>query len=97
MTGPSVIINRDFFDTNILVYMYDRHDPMKQDRAFSTVIEAIENRTGVVSAQILGEFFNTVTRRIPNPISVEVAEDAINLFAHLRVVELDLALVQPGG
>ncbi len=94
MTDPSVIINRDFFDTNILVYMYDCQDPIKQDKALKTVTEAIENRTGVVSAQVLGEFFNTVTRRIPNPISIEASEDAINLFAHMTVVALDLALVQ---
>ena len=94
MTGPRATISSDFFDTNILVYMYDRHDPAKQARAFEAASEAIVYRTGVVSAQVLGEFFTTVTRRIPNPISVEAAEEAISLFARMLVVELDLALVQ---
>lgn len=94
MTGPSATTSRDFLDTNILVYMYDQRDPGKQARAFEVTGNAIANGTGVVSAQVLGEFFNTVTMRIPNPISVEVAEDAISLFAKMPVVELDLALVR---
>ena len=94
MTGPSATTSRDFLDTNILVYMYDRRDPEKQARAFEVTGNAIANGTGVVSAQVLGEFFNTVTRRVPNPISAEVAEDAISLFARMLVVELDLALVR---
>lgn len=94
MTGQSATTSRDFFDTNILVYMYDDRDPQKQDKAFDTVTVAIDNHTGAVSAQVLGEFFNTVTRRIPNSLSVEAAEDAISLFARMRVVSLDLALVR---
>ncbi len=94
MTGQSATISRDFFDTNILVYMYDDRDPQKQDRAFNTVTEAIDNHTGAVSAQVLGEFFNTVTRRIPNSLSVEAAEEAISLFAQMTVVALDLELVK---
>ena len=94
MTDPSATVNRDFFDTNILVYMYDRRDPVKQARAFEVTVEAIANGSGVISAQVLGEFFNTVTRRIPNPISIEAAEDAISIFATMQVVPLDIALVR---
>ena len=94
MTGQSDTTSRDFFDTNILVYMYDDRDPQKQDRAFNTVTEAVDNNTGVVSAQVLGEFFNTVTRRIPNSISVGEAQDAISMFAQMTVVALDLELVR---
>lgn len=94
MTGQSDTISRDFFDTNILVYMYDRRDLTKYERARRVVGEAVDNNTGVVSAQVLGEFFNTVTRRIPNPISVGEAQDAISMFAQMSVVALDLELVR---
>ena len=56
--------------------------------------EAIAEGTGVLSAQVLGEFFNTVTWKIPNRIPVEVAEEAVDLFATLPVVALDLGIVQ---
>ena len=94
MTDPSATVNRDFFDTNILVYMYDRRDPAKQARAFKVTGEAITNGSGVISVQVLGEFFNTVTGRIPNPMSIEAAEDAISIFATMPVVALDLVLVR---
>ena len=96
MTGPTVTTtgNRDFFDANILIYAYDRRDPVKQARAFDLVSEAIAEGTGVLSAQVLGEFFNTVTWKITNRIPVEVAEEAVDLFATLPVVALDLGIVQ---
>ena len=43
---------------------------------------------------MLGEFFNVVTRRIPNPLSVEEAEEVIHRVVVLPVVELVWALVQ---
>lgn len=94
MTGPSVSTGRDFFDSNILVYMYDRRDPVKHGRAFKVVRRAMETGTGVLSAQVLGEFYNTVTRRIPEPLSDNVVEGAIGLLSVMPVVELDLTLVQ---
>ena len=85
---------RDFFDTNILVYAADRSEPEKQSQARRLLKTAIENETGAVSVQVLGEFFNVVTRRIPNPLSVEEAEEVINQVAVLPVVELDWSLVR---
>ena len=95
MTGlADIMADRDFFDTNILIYAADRSEPRKQSQARRLLKNAIENETGAVSVQVLGEFFNVVTRRIPNPLSVEEAEEAINRVAVLPVVEIDWALVQ---
>ena len=95
MTGlADIMADRDFFDTNILIYAADRSEPRKQSQARRLLKNAIENETGTVSVQVLGEFFNVVTRRIPTPLSVEEAEEAINRVAVLPVVEIDWALVQ---
>ena len=83
--------DREFIDTNILVYAYDRHDLAKHSKAQELLTNGIENETAVLSAQVLSEFFTVVTSRIPNPLSIEQAEEAIDLFAILLVVELDLA------
>ena len=91
LTGTTVKV---FFDTNILVYAYDRRDPDKQERAFELISDAITNENGVVSAQVLGEFYNATTRRVSNPLPEEVARQAINLFATLPVIDIDLGLVQ---
>ena len=83
-----------FIDTNVLVYRYDSRDPVKQLRAQELVKSGIENQTAVVSAQVLGEFFTTVTRKIQIPLSTEEAQAAVDLISTLKVVALDLALVR---
>ena len=94
MTGRSDITSRDFFDTNILVYASDESEPDKQPLAIELVEEAVENGSGVLSAQVLGEFFNSVTRRIRRPLSRDEAELLIEKYSVMPVVALDLELVK---
>ena len=85
---------RTFLDTNILVYAYDTHEPQKQRRVQEPLQRGIEDESAVLSAQVLSEFFTVVTRRIPNPLSIQEAEDALNLVSILPVIEIDLMLVR---
>jgi predicted nucleic acid-binding protein len=85
---------RIFLDTNILVYAYDRNDPRKQGVAQSLLIDNMENESAVLSVQVLGEFFSVVTRQIKKPMTTEEAKEAIELFSHLLIQEIDLAMVQ---
>ena len=86
--------DRAFFDTNILIYASDRSAPEKQSQARRLLKNAIENETGVISAQVLSEFFTVVTRRIQHQLAVEEAELVIEQLAILPVVEVDWALVR---
>ena len=86
--------DREFFDTNILIYASDRSAPEKQSQARRLLKNAIENETGVVSAQVLSEFFTVVTRRIQQPLSTQEAEQVIDQLAILPVVAVDLTLVR---
>jgi predicted nucleic acid-binding protein len=86
--------DKEFIDTNVLVYAYDRRDAEKQARAQDLLTTGMENETVVLSVQVLGEFFTVVTRRIPNPLSTEEAEQVIDLLGILPVMELDLAMVR---
>jgi predicted nucleic acid-binding protein len=56
--------SRTFLDTNILVYAEDHTDPVKQRRALGLIKEHLTQRTGVVSLQILQEYFVTVTKKL---------------------------------
>ena len=82
------------FKDMTLVYAYDLRDPAKRARALDLLTDAMESETGVVSAQVLSEFFNTVTRRISNPLSGQEAQEIVTQIAILPVLELDLYLVQ---
>ena len=62
MTGSTT-----FFDTNILIYMYDRRDDSKRRKAAEAFRAALESRTLVISTQVLQEFYVSVTRKVGLP------------------------------
>ena len=54
-----------FIDTNVLVYAEDRDSGEKRDRARDLLVELWGSQDGVISVQVLEEFFVTVTRKMP--------------------------------
>ena len=86
--------DRTFIDTNVLVYAYDTRDPEKQLRAQAHVTAGIEDESAVISVQVLSEFFTVVTRRIPSPLSIDEAEQVMDLLCILPVVELDIRVIR---
>ena len=54
---------RSLFETNILIYTDDKSEPAKQKRALDLVAAHRRAGTGVVSTQVLQEYFVTVTRK----------------------------------
>ena len=61
-------MNKIFVDTNILVYAYDRSEPEKQVLALAVLDQLTEARAGVISAQVMSEFFSAITRKISAPL-----------------------------
>jgi predicted nucleic acid-binding protein len=80
---------RSFFDTNVLVYADDRAAPAKQRRALELVAEHRRAGTGVVSLQVLQEYFVTVTRKLG--VDAAVARRKVELLAELDVAAPDIA------
>ena len=76
MTGPYLV------DTNILVYAYDRSEPQKAALAADLLDHLATSGQGVLSLQVLAEFFVTVTRKIPRPLSVDLAEERVRNYLH---------------
>lgn len=72
---------RQFVDTNILIYAYDRTAERRQERARKLLVELWQSRRGCLSIQVLQEFFVVATRKLPG-ISP----------ADLRTILADLAL-----
>jgi predicted nucleic acid-binding protein len=83
---------RTFLDSNILVYAFDRRDTRKQGQAVS-LLQQSSAATVAISAQVLGEFYWTVTRKLPVPLTFEAARAAVLSLARLRVVAIDQDLV----
>jgi predicted nucleic acid-binding protein len=66
--------DRFFLDTNIFVYSFDKSAPKKAARATQLIRLAIETRAGIVSYQVVQEFFNLALRRFDEPMSAADAE-----------------------
>jgi predicted nucleic acid-binding protein len=82
-----------FFDTNILVYLFDAGSLRKQRRA-RELLEA-HTRAGetLLSTQVLQEFYVAVTRKLASPLDLGVAQEAVRELAVLPVVRVDIPLI----
>jgi predicted nucleic acid-binding protein len=64
-------------DTNVLVYVYDTTDAAKRRQAIAVLDQVRLRGSGALSVQVLGEFFVTVTRKIPVPLAAAQAERSV--------------------
>ncbi len=77
-----------FLDTNILVYAFDRDDARRQKIAAELMERHLRNRTGVLSLQVLQEFFVVITRKIKVPLDPSKARQLVADFLRHDVVEV---------
>ncbi|HEY3940779.1 MAG TPA: PIN domain-containing protein [Bryobacteraceae bacterium] len=64
---------KSFLDTNIFVYTFDSSAPQKREKARFLVAQALDDRMGVISYQVVQEFLNVATRKFARPLSVSDA------------------------
>lgn len=84
---------RFFLDTNIFVYLFDEDSPVKSQRAAQLIREAIETRRGIISYQVVQEFFNVAFRKFAQPMGVADAEQYLaSVFRPLLAVHSSQAL-----
>ena len=62
-----------FIDTNVLIYAVDAADKRKQAIALQWLAEAHETDAGIVSYQVVQEWFNVVLRKAAVPMSLQMA------------------------
>ena len=65
---------RYFLDTNILIYQFDNRDPRTQEIARDLMWKGARLRKGVISYQVIQEFYNAMFRRFPNVFTHEDSE-----------------------
>ena len=75
---------RSFIDTNLLIYTDDSAFPEKQRRALDLVAELRLSGDGVLSIQVLQEYFAVATRKLG--VEAAVARRRMELFAKFDVV-----------
>lgn len=72
---------KTFVDTNILIYAHDADAKAKHEIAKSILRELWKRRTGVLSTQVLHEFYVNVTRKIASPLPKSSARAVVDSYA----------------
>ena len=69
-----------FVDTNILLYAHDRSADDKQAKAANLLTQLWEDRSGVLSPQVLQEFLVNALRKLKNPLSLAKTRDIVRTY-----------------
>ena len=80
-----------FVDTNVLLYAHDRSAGQKHELARDLLVRLWGSRTGVLSTQVLQEFYVNATRKLPRPISPSRARTVVHRYATWPVHRIDPA------
>lgn len=82
-------------DSGVLIQAYDHSDPQKQETALALLDRLVSARKGLLSTQILSEFFVAMTGAIADPLTVKQAEARIanlcRIWPVLRINEMIIA------
>ena len=87
----------EFVDTNILVYAYDQTAKNKFDRSRQLMEKLWNSGEGVISTQVLEEFYVTVTAKIPNRLKPAEAREIISDLGTWRIAVLEINDVHAGS
>jgi predicted nucleic acid-binding protein len=85
--------DRTFFDTNVLVYLFDADSPGKRDRARQVFGEQTRSGRIVLSAQVLQELYVTITRKLARPLPAAEALSVLAQLSTLPLITVDGALI----
>jgi predicted nucleic acid-binding protein len=77
---------RAFVDTNVLVYAHDRTAGQKHNQARRLLVDLWEQRSGVLSTQVLQEFYVTVRRKVSRPLPHREAARLVAEYTQWEVV-----------
>lgn len=69
-----------FVDTNVLVYAYDADAGPKHRSARSKVQALWQNESGLMSTQVLQEFYVSVTRKLSRPLPRRTAREVVATY-----------------
>ncbi len=78
--------DKTFIDTNIIIYAYDVTAGEKHKTAGIILADLWNSGLGVISTQVLQEFFVNVVQKIPKPIDKRQAQKIVRDFLKWHVV-----------
>jgi predicted nucleic acid-binding protein len=82
-----------FVDTNVLVYAHDLSETARRPVAQALLDELWRDRSGVVSTQVLSEFYVVATRKFDPPMTRRAARQVVAAYSAWPVVSVDVPLI----
>ena len=79
---------RSFLDSNVLVYSDDAGQPNKQEAALALIERSRLQKSGVLSTQVLQEYFVTTTKKLGVP--AVIARRKVEIFSHFHLALISL-------
>jgi predicted nucleic acid-binding protein len=73
--------DRTFVDTNVLIYAHDVDAGRKHDVARAVLRDLWTERAGVLSTQVLQEFYVNATRKLRKPLTRQAARSVVETYA----------------
>ena len=80
-----------FVDTSVLVHAHDLDSGLKRAIAEHVLKQLWQDETGVLSTQVLQEFYAALTSGIASPVPRRAARELIHAYGVWPVVTLDAA------
>ena len=78
-----------FLDTNVLIYAYDVSAGKKHEMAKTILMDLWNSGKGILSIQVLQEFFVNITKKVSKPLGVKLAKDIIRDLLKWDIVIID--------
>jgi len=69
--------NRQFVDTNVLIYAHDQSAGEKHLRARALLADLWNDSNGCLSVQVLQEFYVNITRKVARPLDPDTARQIV--------------------
>jgi predicted nucleic acid-binding protein len=73
--------DKTFVDTNVLIYAHDVDAGQKHEIAKAVLRELWAERAGLLSTQVLQEFYVNATRKIKTPLAKPEARSVVDTYA----------------
>jgi len=85
--------DKTFFDTNLLVYAFDRGSLKKQAVAKRLISEYGSGGNLVLSTQVLQEFYVVTTKKLAKPLAKEEAAEVVEDLGEFPLGQVDKGII----
>ncbi|MGH3696577.1 MAG: PIN domain-containing protein [Pseudonocardiaceae bacterium] len=82
-----------FIDTNVLIYCHDTHNEVKHRAAEKLLTQLWTSGLGVLSTQVLQEFYSAATRKLRPALTPKQARQVVQDYSEWCRVDTDPLLI----